>query len=97
MSSYVGVMQQDASGLRVDVYEGWSWPCFFFGPFWYLVKGMWGIGLLWLALAVVSVSGLWFVGMIIMPFLANRQYREHLGSRGYRNAVPLSVEVPAHG
>lgn len=83
MSTPIGFMVQSASGLEEMTYDGWSWPCFFFGPIWYLVKGMWGIGLLWLALAIVSASALWFLGIFVMPAIANRQYREHLGSRGY--------------
>lgn len=45
MGTRVGMMKNEASRLTDDVQEGWSWPCFFFGAFWYLVKGMWGVGL----------------------------------------------------
>ncbi|WP_084286517.1 DUF2628 domain-containing protein [Halomonas halodenitrificans] len=24
--------------------KGWSWPGFFFGPLWAMVKKMWGLG-----------------------------------------------------
>lgn len=85
MGTRLGEMRQAASGLTEDVYDGWSWPCFFFGAFWYLAKGMWGIGLAWAVLAVLSGTILHWVGIFIMPALANRHYREHLGSRGYVN------------
>jgi hypothetical protein len=26
------------------VKQGWSWPAFFFGPIWALVKTLWGLG-----------------------------------------------------
>lgn len=83
MGSVIGRMTQKSSGLENDVYVGFSWPCFFFGSLWYLVKGMWGIGLLWIVLSIFSASIFHWIGILIMPFVANRQYREHLGARGY--------------
>lgn len=81
MGRYVGEMTQASTGLSQPVYEGFSWPVFFFGPFWYMVKGMWGYGLLYMAICFTGVG--WVLGLFIAPFLGNRQYLEHLGSRGY--------------
>jgi multisubunit Na+/H+ antiporter MnhG subunit len=81
MGTRIGVMRQDASGLQETVYKGFNWPCLFFGCFWYFVKGMWGKGILAFLFAILTASLSW---LFIMPFLANKQYREHLGSRGYR-------------
>lgn len=83
MGTYAGRMVQKTTGLEVQVYNGWSWPCFFFGPIWHLVKGLWGIGLLWVAAAIVTTGAGWLIGIFIMPFICNRQYREHLGTVGY--------------
>jgi hypothetical protein len=91
MSRVVGTMQQEASGLTVTVYEGWSWPVFFVGPIWHLVKGLWGIGLLWLVIAVATVGAGWILGLAIMPAIANKQYREHLGANGYRMVTPTGA------
>lgn len=95
MSTRIGAMTQAASGLTVEVYEGWSWPCFFFGAFWYLVKGMWGIAIVWIALALVSASVAWWLGILFLPAIANRQYREHLGARGYTldTALPPALTL----
>jgi hypothetical protein len=93
----IGVMRQESSGLEVEVHDGWSWPCFWLGAFWYLSKGMWGIALVWIALSIVSWSTLWFVGMLFMPAIANRQLRDHLGARGYRlvtEQAPPLVTTP---
>ncbi len=84
MAKRVGTMVQPNTGLTADIYEGFSWPCFFFGAFWYLYKGMWGIGLLWVALAIVTGSVLHWLGILVIPFFANRQYLEHLGNRGWQ-------------
>lgn len=74
-------MVQEGSGLAVPVYEGFSWPCFWFGPFWYAAKGLWGMVVISFVLSVVSMGFAWF---LVFPFLANRQHREHLARRGYR-------------
>ena len=50
-----------------------------------MAKGMWGIGLAWAVLAVLSGTVLHWIGMFFMPALANRHDREHLGSRSYVN------------
>lgn len=39
----------------------WNWPAFFFGPFWYLVKGMPAKGLLYLLVAVTGIGWLFLV------------------------------------
>jgi hypothetical protein len=91
MSRYVGRVTQTESGLTASVYRGFSWPCLFFGAFWYLVKGMYGLGLLAFVLALPTFGLSW----LIMPFLANRQYREHLATRGYRR--PEARRVPENG
>lgn len=88
MSRRIGTMVQKSTGIQVPVYEGWSWPCFFFGSFWYLVKGMWGIGLFWLVLSVLTGSLLHFIGILVLSTKANQQFREHLGARGYEMQEP---------
>ncbi len=73
-------MVHEASGLTAPVYRGFSWPALFFGGFWYLVKGMWGLGLLALVLSLLTAGIVW----LVLPFVANRHYREHLAKAGYR-------------
>lgn len=84
MGTRAAVMVQDATGLEVQTYRGWSWPCFFFGSLWYMAKGMWGLGLLWFILSAATASVLHWVGIFYFAAVANRQYLEHLGARGYR-------------
>jgi hypothetical protein len=80
MSQRIGTMRQAGSGLTADVYGGFSWPAFFFGGFWYAVKGMWGMAILAFLASMFTFGIAW---LFIFPFLANRHYREHLASRGY--------------
>ena len=39
----------------------WNWPAFFFGPFWYLVKGMPAKGFLYLLVAVTGIGWLFLI------------------------------------
>ena len=39
----------------------WNWPAFFFGPFWYLVKGMPAKGLLYLLVAATGIGWLFLL------------------------------------
>lgn len=74
MSTFAGIMKNENSGLQSNVYFGFSWPCLFFGPFWYLVKGMSGKALTYFFL---------YPG-IVYPFVANRHYRDYLSIMGYK-------------
>ena len=42
----------------------WNWPAFFFGAFWYLVKGMPAKGLLYLLIAVATTGVGWLFLMV---------------------------------
>jgi len=42
----------------------WNWPAFFFGPFWYLVKGMPAKGLLYILIAVATAG----VGLVLAVY-----------------------------
>jgi hypothetical protein len=39
----------------------WNWPAFFFGPFWYLVKGMPLKGLLYVLIAITGIGWLFLI------------------------------------
>ena len=54
MGTQIGQVTHQLTGRTVMLYEGWSWPCFFFGVFWYLVKGMWGAAILYF---LISCTG----------------------------------------
>lgn len=82
MGRFAGSMVNAASGNRTQVYEGFSWPCFFFGPFWYAAKGMIGMFFVAIILAFFTFGLAWFV----LPFFANKQYRDHLAKVGYNFA-----------
>ena len=77
--------QNSASLVAECKTDGWNWPAFLIGPFWYMIKGMWGKGFKYLLiLFLVSWTG---IGPIIMWFVMgakfNKEYFEHLLLKGY--------------
>ena len=81
VSSRIGLLRQEGSGLSAEVYEGFSWPAFLFGAFWYAAKGMWGMAMMSVIISLATLGFAWF---LVFPFMANRHYREHLAAQGYR-------------
>jgi hypothetical protein len=39
----------------------WNWPAFFFGPFWYLLKGMPAKGLLYIFIALTGIGWIFLI------------------------------------
>lgn len=99
---------QHSDGSTEGVKQGWSWPAFFFGPFWAMVKRMWGIGIGVLvaffllgfvsaftgdaAGAVTNVAGL---GVSILFGVMGNQWRvNHMQSRGYQEVDTVDAKNP---
>ncbi len=80
MSRLIGEFRNPENGKTVQVYDGFSWPCLCLWFFWYAFKGMWG----WTIVSFLT-SG---IGWLLLPFFANKQYRNHLLKEGY---LPTSV------
>jgi zinc-ribbon domain/Protein of unknown function (DUF2628) len=49
----------DQSPTRMQTY--WNWPAFFFGPIWYLVKGMPAKGLLYVLIMATGIGWLFLL------------------------------------
>lgn len=64
---------------RVEMYEGFSWPCFFFGPLWFIAKGLSGWFLMALLLGPVTLG----MSALILPFYANKLNNAHLRRNGW--------------
>jgi len=43
MSKSVGYYYHPANNHPTEIFEGFSWPCLFFGVFWYLYKCLLGL------------------------------------------------------
>lgn len=88
MSKFAGVAYHPVNGSKEEIYEGFSWPCFFLGFIWYIYKGMWRWGVIHFLVALVLCFSLWFLLLLYWPlfaFFANDQYAKSLIANGYLN------------
>lgn len=83
MSKLVGKAYHPVNDSTEEIWEGFSWPCLFCGFLWYMYKGMWGWGIIALALAFMTFGISW----LFFPFFANAQYAKSLLERGYLNEI----------
>ena len=77
MSTSSGKVYHPVYGTVKEIWEGFSWPCLFFGFVWCIYKGMWG----WALITLVPFAKLFFA------FFANDQYTLSLLNRGYLTEV----------
>ena len=79
MSTLQGKAYHPANGSTEQIWGGFSWPCLFFGCFWYLYKGMWG----WAAISFIVSIVTYGLGWLVFPFFANEQHAKSLLAKGY--------------
>ena len=102
------IFESPAEGIQA-VKQGWSWPGFFFGWIWALVKRMWGLGLgvlgafFLLALFVAGsespstsiLYNLAGLALAVLFGLSGNDWREkNLKSRGFDYRDTLSAANP---
>ncbi len=78
MGSLVGSAYHPVNGSAEEIWEGFCWPCLFFGCFWYMYKGLWGWAVFAFILAWVTFGLSW----LAFPFFANAHYADSLRKRG---------------
>jgi len=97
-------------GQYEAVKQGWSWPAFFFGWIWALVKKMWGIGAAVLGGMIVfsfftavsnsSEGGVALLNVIsivinaVFGFNGNKWRENHLPTRGYERLGTVAASTP---
>lgn len=102
MSVAADVYVHPRTHARVRSWEGFSWPCLFAGPFWFLHKRM----PMWFVVSLLaSVATLGFA-WLVLPFVANALHRLHLAEAGWfvltatlvdRAGQPSALACPACG
>lgn len=97
---------QHPDGKREAVKQGWSWPGFFFGPIWALVKKLWGLGAVLLVAVIILamfpietgigvLAALLSLGIYITCGINGNRWREkNLASRGYDHVDTVSAANP---
>lgn len=79
MSTRIGSLSHPGNRKSVDIYKGFSWPCLFLGPIWFIIKGLW----LWAILSIILTLITFGLSFLAFPFLANGLYVKKLRSQGY--------------
>ncbi|MEQ6916027.1 DUF2628 domain-containing protein [Halomonas aquatica] len=97
---------QHPTGKQEAVKQGWSWPGFFFGPIWALVKKLWGLGAVLLvvvlmlsALPVETEVGMLASLIVLVIYIVcgvngNNWREKNLRSRGYDQLDTVSAANP---
>ena len=88
MSKKVGFLYHPVNNHPEEIFEGFSWPCLFFGPLWYLAKGVYA----WAAISFFAAWLTFGISVFVFPFLANNQRTESLLKKGYLREVKESNE-----
>ncbi len=84
-------MYQPINGSTVEIWSGFSWPCFFFGALWYASKGLW----LWAVIAFIVSIPTFGLSMFVFPFFANGQHVKYLESKGYLSNAQWDSASPS--
>lgn len=75
----IKIQLKNESGIVKDGYIGFSWTCFFFGPFVPLIRG----DVAWFAVCLV-LSFAMGLGNLVFAFIYNKMYTKNLIERGYK-------------
>jgi hypothetical protein len=79
MSKQIGNMYHPVNKAPTPIYEGFNWPCLFFGFLWFCTKGLWLWAIVHIVLDFITAGISW----LVFPFVANKMHRKHLESKGY--------------
>lgn len=105
MSTKGEVLRNPSNGSSEQTWDGFSWPGFFFGVIWLLVKGLYGHFLINLVI-VIATGGLAApIVWIVYGFIGNGAHKSSLLKKGYltesqwrsKEARPYGQEDPAFG
>lgn len=91
------------SGNSEAVKQGWSWPAFFFGFIWAMVKKMWGLGvavmiatIVFIAIAkseaLINIVSL--IASIVFGMNGNSWREKNLVSRGFEQTDTVTAANP---
>ena len=79
MSKSIGNLYHPVNKHPEGIFSGFSWPCLFFGFFWFLYKNMWA----WAVISFCAAMFSWGLSNLIFPFFANDSHQKSLLKKGY--------------
>jgi len=101
MSTQGETLYHPVNGSEEQTWEGFSWPAFFFGVLWLLVKGLYGHFLINLVI-VIATSGLAApIVWVVYGFIGNGVHKNSLIKKGYltnsqweKVKIKVEAEIP---
>jgi hypothetical protein len=84
------VLRHPVNYSEQQTWDGFSWPAFFFGVFWLLVKGLYGHFIVNLLIVILSSGVLAPIVWIVYGFIGNGIHKQSLLKQGYLTQAQLS-------
>ena len=95
MSSLGETLHHPLNGSAEQTWDGFSWPAFFFGVIWLLVKGLYGHFLINLLVLVVTAGFAAPIVWIVYGFIGNSAHKNSLLKNGYLTSTQWKERGPA--
>ena len=83
MSTKGEVLRHPVNGSTEQTWDGFSWPGFFFGVIWLLVKGLYGHFLINLVIVIITGGFAAPIVWIVYGFIGNGAHKSSLLKKGY--------------
>ncbi len=83
MSTKGEVLRHPVNGSPEETWDGFSWPAFFLGVFWLLIKGIYGHFVVTLLLVLISYGWAAPIIWIVYGAIGNGVHKSSLLKKGY--------------
>ena len=83
MSTKGEVLFHPINGTKEETWDGFSWPAFFFGIIWMLIKGLYAQAVIAIIISIVTAGFAVPVLWIVYGFMGNGLHKSSLLKKGY--------------
>ena len=83
MSKRGKILRNPVNGAVEETWDGFSWPAFFFGVIWLLVKGLYGHFLINVVILILTGGFAAPIVWIAYGFIGNEIHKKNLLNKGY--------------
>ena len=83
MSTLGEILRHPVNGTKEQTWDGFSWPGFFFGVIWLLIKGLYGHFLINLVILIITAGFAAPIVWIVYGFIGNGAHKSSLLKKGY--------------
>ena len=83
MSTKGEILFHSVNGTQEETWDGFSWPAFFFGIIWMLVKGLYAQAVISFIISIVTAGFAVPVLWVVYGFMGNGLHKKSLLKKGY--------------